>query len=212
MAASRPTPRRRRRCAPASRGWRELRRILIIPDPLAALRLMDTLGVLAAVLPGAAAAALAPLVAAGAPPDPLLRLAALTAEDAATLGARLRLANHEQARLDTIRGLPAPSPADDDDALRRLLANIPADMAAQRAWLAQARRGGAGWETLRARLAAMERPVFPLAGRDALALGATPGPSIGAALAAVRAWWLAGGCRAGAAACREELARRLRSC
>lgn len=196
----------------AERVWSELRRILVIPDPLAAVRLMAGLGVLAAVLPGAEAEALAPLVAAGAPADPLLRLAALTPEDAAALGMRLRFANQEQARLETLRGGPVPAPGDPDDALRRVLADVPADMAVQRAWLAQARHGGEGWDALRARLAALERPVFPLAGRDALALGAAPGPAIGAALAAVRDWWLAGGCRAGAAACREELARRLRSC
>ncbi|WP_241771219.1 CCA tRNA nucleotidyltransferase, partial [Acidisphaera rubrifaciens] len=155
----------------AERVWGELRRILVIPDPLSALRLMAALGVLAAVLPGAVVDDLAPLIAAGAPPDPLLRLAALTAEDAAALGARLRLANHEQARLETLRGTPAPGPGDSDDALRRLLADIPADIAALRAWLAQARHGrdgGAeGWDALRARLAVIERPVFPLAGRDA---------------------------------------------
>jgi poly(A) polymerase/tRNA nucleotidyltransferase (CCA-adding enzyme) len=50
--------------------------------------------------------------------------------------------------------------------------------------------------------------VFPLEGRDVLALGLPPGPGVGALLRAVRAWWLDGGCRADAAACRAELARR----
>jgi hypothetical protein len=49
--------------------------------------------------------------------------------------------------------------------------------------------------------------VFPLEGRDVVALGVPPGPRVGALLRQVRAWWLAGGCLADAAACRAELAR-----
>ena len=53
---------------------------------------MAELGVLAAVLPeGADPARLARLVAAGAPADPLLRLAALLTGDTRALAARLRL-------------------------------------------------------------------------------------------------------------------------
>ena len=44
-------------------------------------------------------------------------------------------------------------------------------------------------------------------GRDALALGMSPGPAVGALLRRVRAWWMAGGCVADADACRAELAR-----
>ncbi|MDR3536443.1 MAG: CCA tRNA nucleotidyltransferase, partial [Acetobacteraceae bacterium] len=66
------------------------------------------------------------------------------------------------------------------------------------------------WARLRARLAALPRPHFPLEGRDALAHGLPAGPQVGALLRAVRAWWLEGGCRAGAAACRAELAARIR--
>jgi poly(A) polymerase/tRNA nucleotidyltransferase (CCA-adding enzyme) len=73
-----------------------------------------------------------------------------------------------------------------------------------RTWLA-----GAGWEAVRARLAALPRPVFPLEGRDVLALGLSEGPRVGALLRTVRQWWLDGGCMADAEACRAELARRL---
>jgi hypothetical protein len=51
----------------------------------------------------------------------------------------------------------------------------------------------------------MPAPVFPLLGRDALELGLPPGPAVGAALARVRAWWLAGGCVADRAACLAQL-------
>ena len=76
-----------------------------------------------------------------------------------------------------------------------------------RIWLA----GGAGaaWDALRPRLAAMPRPVFPLEGRDVVALGVPPGPRVGALLRAVRAWWLDGGCGADAPACRAEGLARL---
>jgi poly(A) polymerase len=56
-------------------------------------------------------------------------------------------------------------------------------------------------------LAAMTPPIFPLQGRDAVALGLAQGPKIGQAMRQVRAWWLARGCMDGAEACRAELAR-----
>jgi poly(A) polymerase len=85
-----------------------------------------------------------------------------------------------------------------------MLAEEPAEILIGRTWLAG---GDPEWDALRARLAAMPRPLFPLEGRDALALGFSPGPAVGEALRAVRAWWLAGGCIADAEACRAELAR-----
>ncbi len=65
------------RLAP-ERVWKELAGLLSAPDPGAAVALMADLGVLAAVLTeGTAPARLARLLTAGAPADPLLRLAAL---------------------------------------------------------------------------------------------------------------------------------------
>ena len=53
-------------------------------------------------------------------------------------------------------------------------------MLIDRAWLA----GGDApdWAALRARLAALPRPVFPLEGRDVLALGEPEGPRVGTLL------------------------------
>jgi poly(A) polymerase len=192
----------------AERVWSELFRILSAPDPCGTIALMADLGVLAAVLPeGADPARLARLVAAGAPADPLLRLAALLTGDADALADRLRLSGAERERLVALRGAPVPDPAADDAGLRRLLADTPGDILIGRAWLAGG--GAPGWAGLRARLAALPRPVFPLEGRDALALGVAPGLRVGQLLRAVRGWWLAGGCVADAAACRAELARRV---
>lgn len=192
----------------AERVWSELRRILAAPDPRGAVALMTGLGVLAAAIPeGAEKAGLDRAVAAGAPPDPVLRLAALLTGDAAAAAERLRLSNAERDRLLGLRAAPLAHPGEDDAALRRLLADWPADLLIGRTWL----DGGAGpdWDRLRGRLASMPRPMFPLEGRDVLAAGVPPGPRVGTLLRAVRCWWWENGCVADAAACREELSRLL---
>jgi poly(A) polymerase len=186
------------------RVWGELRRILAVPNPCRTVALMAALGVLGAVLPeGADPDRLARMVEAGAPPDPLLRLAALSTGDPDAVADRLRLSNAERDRLRTLRVAPVPRPGDDDAALRRMLADTPADVLIDRTWLTGGR--GDAWDALRVRLAALPRPVFPLTGSDVLALGVTPGPRVGELLRSVRQWWLEGGCVADAAACRSRL-------
>jgi hypothetical protein len=75
-------------------------------------------------------------------------------------------------------------------------------------WLADARQGAAPRRaTLRATLHAEAAPVFPLQGRDLLAAGVSPGPALGALLAAVEAFWIAGGCTADHTACLAEAKR-----
>jgi poly(A) polymerase/tRNA nucleotidyltransferase (CCA-adding enzyme) len=188
----------------AERVWSEVKGILAAPDPRGVMALMEETGVLAAVLPeGAAPERLARLVDSGAPPDPVLRLAALLDGDAAALSERLRLAGAERDRLLALRVGGAPPDDADDDALRRALADTPGDILVGRAWLDG--RGAA----LRARLAAIPRPVFPLRGRDLRAAGVPPGPDLGELLRQIRDWWMDGGCRADAASCRAELARLL---
>jgi poly(A) polymerase len=193
----------------AERVWSELVGILSARDPRAAIMLMASLCVLRAVLPeGADPALMEHLVAAGAPADPLLRLAAMLTGDPLALAARLRLSTAERDRLAALRTDPVPRPGDDDAALRRMLADEDRSVLIDRSWLA----GGAApeWAALRARLAALSAPRFPLEGRDVLALGVAEGPQVGALLRAVRQWWLEGGCVASAEACRAELARQVR--
>jgi poly(A) polymerase len=192
------------------RVWNELERILAVPDPRISISLMADLGVLGAVLPeGADPARLASLVEADAPSDPLLRLAALLAGDARAVAGRLRLSTAEGDRLVALRTGRVPRPGDDDVVLRRLLADAEKATLIDRSWLS----GGASpeWAALRARLAALPRPVFPLEGRDVLALGVAEGPRVGTLLREVRRWWLDGGCIATPDACRAELSRRLTS-
>jgi len=192
------------------RVWHELKRVLAAPNPVDAVRLMAELGVLPAVLPeGVDPERLEALVAAGAPADPLLRLAALLSGDDEAVAARLKFSTSEQVRLAALRHGGTPLPGDTDDELRRRLAEEEAGVLIDRTWLA----GGAGeqWDGLRGRLAALPQPVFPLEGRDALALGATPGPAVGAALRQVRNWWLSRGCTPDREACIDALHRALSS-
>ena len=183
----------------AERVWSELKRILAAPQPDGSVRLMDETGVLAAAIPeGAELASLAHL-----PPDPVLRTAALLTGDRAAFAKRLKLSTAEAARLLALQG---PPPHGDDDALRRQLADTEPDILTGRSLLARQP------ETMRGRIRALPRPVFPLEGRDALALGLAPGPAVGALLRDVRGWWLDGGCVASPLACRAELARRAAAC
>ena len=190
------------------RVWQELKRILAPATAAATVKLMAELGVLAAVLPeGAGVDRLTALEADGAPPDPLLRLAALLTGNADAAATRLRLSTAERDHLLALRTGPTPAPHATDADLRRLLAEEPAEILIDRTWLAAL--SGPDGTALRQRLATLPRPVFPLEGRDALALGAPPGPAIGAALREVRAWWAQNGCTADAAACNAALRRAL---
>ncbi|MFN6954186.1 MAG: CCA tRNA nucleotidyltransferase [Acetobacteraceae bacterium] len=183
----------------AERVWSEWKRLLEAPDPRGALALMHAAGVLPAVLPEAEwpNARLDRL--AEAPPDPLLRTAALLAPgaDVPRLAERLRLSGEER---DSLAWLAVPRddllPAPDDADLRRILARregVPQADLLREAWLAEA-RDGAPRAGLRARLAATPRPAFPLRGADLIAAGLPPGPDLGRRLALARAAWIEAGC------------------
>ena len=178
----------------AERVWGELKRILQAPDPSAALHLMAATGVLAAAIPEGAD----PARIAGLPPDPVLRAAALLTGDRIAFATRLKLSLAEAGLLQALAG---PAPHGDDAELRRQLADTEPDVLLGRSLLARQPA------SVRDRIRAMPRPVFPLEGRDVLPLGIPPGPEVGTLLRRVRAWWLAGGCVATAAECRAELAR-----
>jgi poly(A) polymerase/tRNA nucleotidyltransferase (CCA-adding enzyme) len=177
----------------AERVWTELKGLLGAPDPLPAVRLMAETGVLNAIVPeGTDLDRFGALLKTGAPPDAILRAAALLTGAATDFAARLHLSNVEAARLQALAQGAVPAPVDSDAVLRRLLADEPAETLIDRTYI----HGGAGdgWDALRARLRSLPRPIFPLEGRHALALGYAAGPSIGMALRDTRAAWVAGGC------------------
>jgi poly(A) polymerase/tRNA nucleotidyltransferase (CCA-adding enzyme) len=187
----------------AERVWSELKRILLAPDPVAALYLMQTTGVLERIIPeGYSIHALAALIARHAPIDALLRVAALLRGDVVSFAQRLKISNVELETLTAIRQPNQLSPDASDADLRRASADADTETLIARSWLGQSETGE--WNNLRARLGATPRPVFPLQGRDLTALGIPPGPRIGKILSAVRAWWLETGCVADHASCRDR--------
>ena len=195
------------------RIWMEIKRILMVAEPVPALRLMAELGVLPVILPEIAAPdieCVARLVALGAPAEPLLRLAALGGV-APGLAARLKFSMAETRALRFLQEAEMPGAMVDAAAFRRWRAQHAAvALETQEAalWLADARDGAAPLRAaLRATLHAEAAPIFPLQGRDLLAAGASPGPALGALLAEVEAFWIAGGCVADLAACLTEAKR-----
>ena len=192
----------------SERVWMAVKRLLAAPDPVGALALMRDGGLLRALLPEAEDfTALGRLVARRAPADALLRLAALirTPGAVAPLAQRLRLSGAEAQLLGWLLATPPPS----GPSLDRFLAEAGSQERAQfLLWLAEA-RDGHDRQPQRAALAQRPVPVFPLQGRDGLALGAAPGPALGAALKAVEAWWLEAGCPPDRDAVLAELGRRL---
>lgn len=195
------------------RIWMEIKRILMVAEPVPALRLMAELGVLPAILPEIAAPdieCVARLVALGAPAEPLLRLAALGGA-APGLAARLKFSLAETRALRFLQESEAPDAAVDAAEFRRWRARhgaVALEIQEAALWLADAQQGTTPLRAgLRATLHAEAAPVFPLQGRDLLAAGATPGPALGALLAKVEAFWMAGGCAADHAACLAEAKR-----
>jgi poly(A) polymerase len=200
----------------AERVSSELLKLLSARDPGTALALMVEDGVLQKILPEARGldllAALVPLEETA---DPVRRLAALVADDAAAADSaarRLKLKTAERARLAAIAAPPLPVILSADDrtqrrALYRLGAARYVDLVLMRA---AAEGKGARGKALLDLAARWKKPRFPLKGGDLVARGLAPGPEIGQLLGAIEAWWEAGDFRAGRKEAMAELDRRLR--
>jgi poly(A) polymerase len=201
----------------AERVASELLKLLAAADPAVALALMVADGVLEKILPEARGldllAALVPLEPV---PDPVRRLAALVADDAASAEAaarRLKLKTAERARLVAIAAPPFPVILSADDitqrrALYRLGASRYADLVLMRA---AAEGKGPRAKALLELARGWKKPRLPLKGADLVARGMAPGPEVGQLLGAIEAWWEAGDFRAGRTAALAELERRLGS-
>ncbi len=197
---------------------KEILRLLEAPDPLPVCRLMLGEGILLPLLPEALDVArlekLVLLEKALGRCDSLLRLAALLpgdAEKAVAVSQRLRLSSEEAARLGMLareRGRRMPSRWRQD-----FYAFGPAAAADMFLLAAAGRvRPRAALPTLRRiirQAGSWKRPVFPLKGKDVLALGVSAGPRIGRVLGRVETWWRNRGFRPGAAACMARLRREL---
>ncbi|GBR03362.1 CCA tRNA nucleotidyltransferase [Asaia siamensis] len=204
----------------------EMLRILVGPHLMRTLGHMDEAGILAPIVPAPRLDRLARALDNGLPEDGLLRLGVLS--DAPDLARKLRLSGKQSERLARMNPanrltsfdrdggvMPEAAmfvPELSDDCLRRLLSCHPKESLIDRSWSAQAdsgEQGQSGWDILRARLAAMVVPVFPIAGRDAVALGVPAGKDIGVLIGAVTRWWRARGCLPDRDACLRELKNRL---
>ncbi len=191
----------------------ELWKLLAAADPRAAIRHMDAIGLLKWLF-GARVArtALDRLVEVEPSPDRLRRLAALlrtAAAPAAVLRALVRRLKPSRADADRLARLIAVTAVDlaraDDAELRRRLYRDGADAVLAAHLFAH----GADAAAFAARLEALGLPTLPVQGRDLVARGLAPGPSVGARLADIERWWLEGGCVADREACLQELDRRL---
>ncbi|KJS35811.1 MAG: poly-A polymerase [Hyphomonas sp. BRH_c22] len=182
----------------AERIWKELKKLLAAPDPSAAVLAMEESGVLDEILPGAHADGVVALCEAerqaGLPADPMQRVMAMLARRGREMDAvalRLRLSNEEARRLsawasagmDHVQGL---APRDLHAAIHAYGHEAVTDRAVLEA--AQTEQAGG----LAARIDAITgwpRPVFPIGGDDALAIGLA-GPDVGKALRAAEAAWI----------------------
>ncbi len=197
----------------------ETLKLLAAPDPAPVMGLMREQGVLAHVLPEAQridrlARLTAIETALGLPLEPVRRLAAVLEggpPSARAVALRLRLSNVDRDRLAQALSEPVPAPAQDGPARRALRYRLPAQAFRDRcliAWAGDEAADAAAWRELAA-VADWQPPRFPLKARDALALGARPGPALGRLMREMEAWWIAGDFRADREACLGELRARL---
>jgi poly(A) polymerase len=198
----------------------ETLKLLKAADPAAVVALMGEQGVLAHFLPEARDPhRLARLTAieAGLGLDAASprRLAALLEGEPAALAVahRFRLSNALRDRVLQALAEPAPRPVLDEKARRVLRYELSPEAFRDRALLAwagaeTASASDAAWRELLS-VADWEPPRFPIRARDALKLGAVPGPALGGLMRAMERWWIEGDFQADRAACLAELKRRV---
>lgn len=199
----------------AERVWAELKKLLAAPDPSRALLWMRQSGVLTRVLPESerwGIDAVHGLVKAekdlGWPADAMLRLEAIVPPDAermAALADRLKLSKAESARLAEWSLARTIAPDTTEGTLARLLYRgdrqaladrLTLDLAAARARAVTHTEDlvkAAGYARLLKFLGRWSKPAFPLRGADVIALGAKPGPQMGALLAQLELDWIESG-------------------
>ena len=206
----------------------ELFKILMTPNPAEVAVMMRGLGVFNPILPEAGDVGRLRMLTwletraikiDSVRPDPLRRLAALVATDAAgaaDIAERLRFSNRQALDFSVLAAPPADIEPDTAEAdLRRALHRLGPDRVRDLALLSWAGEIAVTPRIPAARtrkwIAIIEacdgwRDVaFPLKGADALKLGIPEGPRVGELLAQVEAWWEDGDYRAGRGECLEKL-------
>jgi poly(A) polymerase len=186
----------------AERTSKELLKLLAAEDPRAAVGLMQSTGVLAAILPSPGLERFDALVGIELGKlyenDPELRLAALLPEDVAEVARvaeRLRLSNAQRERLLAAvapqpRIVPWLSPREARRAVYRVGVRAFHDRV-KLAWAASANpKLASQWRKLLALGESWTAPDFPVTGEDAIAAGLAQGPLVGRALKEVEDWWV----------------------
>ncbi|HLL26944.1 MAG TPA: CCA tRNA nucleotidyltransferase [Xanthobacteraceae bacterium] len=184
----------------------ELSKLFLAQHAVPTLATMSEVGILGSVLGGVPLlASFANMMKAehalGLEPDAIRRLAALAvflSEDAERLRDRLRLANAEFHRLESMGDRWwQVSPARGEDAARALLYRIGAENFRDRALMAfsrsRAKADDKAWRDLVTLPARWSPPKFPLAAKDFTARGIEKGPALGAALARAEEEWIKAG-------------------
>jgi poly(A) polymerase len=137
----------------------------------------------------------------GLEPNAVRRLGALAVaipEDADRLWQRLRLANSERERLASMgEGWGRISPLYGERAAKALLYRLRPQQFTDRVLLGWARSQATAhdpeWHALATLPQRWTAPIFPLKGADFMKRGIPQGPTLGAALAAAEAAWVAAG-------------------
>lgn len=181
------------------RVWSELRRILLAPDPAAALDLMAENGVLDHVLPEARPrarlAALGRLEdRLGLEPDVVRRLISaidVTSDGASALARRLRLSNKERSRIVSNAEIPdSLTSVMNERKSRAALYRLGPDLFKDVVLIGWAGDGAAAWAEPWRIGETWVPPEFAVTGADALALGIAKGPEVGRLLRRVEEWWI----------------------
>ncbi len=184
----------------AERIWKELKRLLIAPDPTFTVKAMQEGHVLSQVLTGRIDFNLFLAIinadrGKSRTPDPLLRLAALMGGDEAAMIALCRQMKASNAELASVQALLAPvkalalTPEAGPDMLARAVVAVGRDAVESRLRLAEARQGGDADDAI-AFVRGFEAPIFPLKGRDLLDAGFEAGPDMGELLKQLEHDWV----------------------
>jgi tRNA nucleotidyltransferase/poly(A) polymerase len=215
----------------AERVWIELKKLLAAPDPSRALLWMRQAGVLSRVLPESDKWGIDSIHALvrterdlGWSADPLLRLEAMLPPDAARmkgLAERLKLSSEDANRLQRWAMRAPVKPDASEASLAKLLYlgdprvfvdRLRLSLAGARARAVEDDRAlieAGGYARLLAYAQKWQKPVFPVRGADLAALGAQPGPKMGALLKGLENDWIESGFSLGRGALLERAAKAL---
>jgi poly(A) polymerase len=143
-------------------------------------------------------------------PDPVRRLAALALTGSgAAIAEQLRLSNADRDRVVAATDARPDFAVADAHTVRRQIYDLGNARALDLLLIDWGlSEPAADWHRAFEIVRDWKRPNFPLAGRDAVALGVAPGPRVGEVLKSVEAWWIAGDFAATREACLTELRRR----